>query len=106
MIALEKVKQIAEEARGADFDSAPPDEGWKQIAGFFGFPVEFEAPGGPKILGNVATFRYFRSRQTICFQGLGDFRAYKAAPVLDRKLTFRGSRLRFSRPRGAGSLTG
>jgi membrane associated rhomboid family serine protease/Zn-finger nucleic acid-binding protein len=43
-IAMEKVKQLAEEARGTDFDSAPPDEGWKQIAGFFGVPVEFEAP--------------------------------------------------------------
>ena len=39
-----KSKQIAEEARGTDFDSAPPDEAWKQIAGFFGLPVEFEAP--------------------------------------------------------------
>src|SRR5438094_1609582 len=44
LIAIEKVKQIAEEARGTDFDSAPPDEAWKQIAGFFGLPVEFEAP--------------------------------------------------------------
>jgi Zn-finger nucleic acid-binding protein len=44
LIAIEKVRQIAEEARGTDFDSAPPDEGWKQIAGFFGVPVEFEAP--------------------------------------------------------------
>lgn len=43
-IAIEKIKQIAEEARGTDFDSAPPDEAWKQIAGFFGLPVEFEAP--------------------------------------------------------------
>src|SRR5206468_1288276 len=44
LIAIEKVKQIAEEAHGTDFDSAPPDEAWKQIAGFFGLPVEFEAP--------------------------------------------------------------
>jgi len=43
LIAMEKVKQIAEEARGSDFDSAPPDEAWKQIAGFVGLPVEFEA---------------------------------------------------------------
>jgi Uncharacterized membrane protein (homolog of Drosophila rhomboid) len=43
LIAIERVKQIAEEARGADFDSAPPDEAWKQIAGFFGLPVEFKA---------------------------------------------------------------
>jgi Zn-finger nucleic acid-binding protein len=32
LIATEKVKQIAEEARGADFYGAPPDEAWKQIA--------------------------------------------------------------------------
>jgi membrane associated rhomboid family serine protease/Zn-finger nucleic acid-binding protein len=44
LIAMAKMKQIAEEARGSDFDSAPPDDGWKQIAGFFGLPIEFEAP--------------------------------------------------------------
>jgi membrane associated rhomboid family serine protease/Zn-finger nucleic acid-binding protein len=44
LIAMEKVKQLAEEARGTDFDSTPPDERWKQIAGFFGVPVELEAP--------------------------------------------------------------
>lgn len=44
MIALEKIKQIAEEARGPDFDSEPPDEWWKQIAAFFGLPVEFDTP--------------------------------------------------------------
>ena len=44
LIAMEKVKQIAEEARGTDVDSAPPDEGWKQIAAFLGFPVELGAP--------------------------------------------------------------
>ena len=43
-IALAKVEQLAEQARGSDFDSAPPDEWWKSIAGFFGMPVEFEAP--------------------------------------------------------------
>lgn len=43
-IALAKVKLLAEEARGSDFDSAAPDERWKQIAGFFGMPVEFDAP--------------------------------------------------------------
>jgi membrane associated rhomboid family serine protease/Zn-finger nucleic acid-binding protein len=44
LLAIEKVKQLAEQARGSDFDSAPPDEHWQQIAGFFGFPVEFDAP--------------------------------------------------------------
>jgi membrane associated rhomboid family serine protease/Zn-finger nucleic acid-binding protein len=44
VLAMEKVKELAEEARGSDFDSAPPDEQWKTIAGFFGFPVEFDAP--------------------------------------------------------------
>src|SRR5919106_188014 len=43
LIAIEKVKQLAEEARGSDFDSAPPDESWKQIAAFFGMPIEFDA---------------------------------------------------------------
>lgn len=44
LIAIEKVKALAEEARGSDLDSAPPDERWKQIAAFFGMPVEFDAP--------------------------------------------------------------
>ena len=44
ILAMEKVKRLAEEAQGSDFDSAPPDEQWKTIAGFFGFPVEFDAP--------------------------------------------------------------
>ena len=43
-IALAKVQQLAEQARGSDFDSAAPDEWWKSIAAFFGMPVEFEAP--------------------------------------------------------------
>jgi len=44
VIALAKVQQLAEQARGSDFDSAPPDEWWKSIAAFFGMPVEFDAP--------------------------------------------------------------
>jgi membrane associated rhomboid family serine protease/Zn-finger nucleic acid-binding protein len=43
-IALAKVQQLAEQARGPDFDSAPPDEWWKSIAAFFGMPAEFDAP--------------------------------------------------------------
>src|SRR6266487_3193720 len=42
-IALAKVEQLAEQARGTDFDSSPPDEWWKTIAGFLGMPVEFDA---------------------------------------------------------------
>ena len=34
-IALAKVQQLAEQARGPDFDSAPPDEWWKSIGAFF-----------------------------------------------------------------------
>ena len=43
-IALAKVQQLAEQARGPDFDSAPPDEWWKSIAAFLGLPVEFDEP--------------------------------------------------------------
>src|SRR5207248_8223267 len=43
-IALARVQQLAEQARGTDFDSAPPDEWWKSIAAFLGMPVEFDAP--------------------------------------------------------------
>ena len=43
-LALAKVQQLAEEARGSDFDSAPPHERWKSIAAFFGLPVEFDEP--------------------------------------------------------------
>src|SRR5438477_10117993 len=41
-IALLQVKELAEEARGPDFDSSPPDEFWKSIAAFLGLPVEFD----------------------------------------------------------------
>jgi len=44
LIAIEKVKAIAERARGSDFDSEPPDTWWQWIAGFCGMPVEFDAP--------------------------------------------------------------
>jgi hypothetical protein len=31
-------------AEGRIFDSAAPEESWKQIAAFLGMPVEFDAP--------------------------------------------------------------
>jgi membrane associated rhomboid family serine protease/Zn-finger nucleic acid-binding protein len=43
-IALARVQQLAEQARGPDFDSAPPDQRWKSIAAFLGLPVEFDPP--------------------------------------------------------------
>lgn len=43
-IAMLKVKRIADEAEGSGFASAAPPEWWKQIAAFFGVPVEFDAP--------------------------------------------------------------
>ena len=42
-IAMAKVQQLAEQARGTDFDSSPPDEWWKEIAAFLGMPIEFDA---------------------------------------------------------------
>ena len=42
-IATLKVQELAEQARGTDFDSAPADEPWKQIAAFLGMPIEFDA---------------------------------------------------------------
>jgi membrane associated rhomboid family serine protease len=44
ILALARVEQIAKDAEGPDFDSAPPDEWWKGIAVAFGIPVEFDAP--------------------------------------------------------------
>lgn len=43
-IAMLEVKRLADAAEGSDFDSEPPDEWWKQVAAFFGVPVEFDAP--------------------------------------------------------------
>jgi Zn-finger nucleic acid-binding protein len=37
-IAMLKVQELGEQARGTDFDSASPDEQWKQIAAFLGMP--------------------------------------------------------------------
>jgi len=42
MLAVAEVERLAKEAEGPDFDSAPPDEWWKQIAAFLGVPVEFD----------------------------------------------------------------
>src|SRR6266487_3123463 len=43
MLAVAEVERLAKEAEGPDFDSAPPDEWWKQIAAFLGVPVELDA---------------------------------------------------------------
>lgn len=43
-IAMLEVKRIADQAEGSDFASEAPNEWWKQIAAFFGVPVEFDAP--------------------------------------------------------------
>lgn len=43
-IAMLEVERIAHEAEGSDFESEAPAEWWKQIAAFFGVPVEFDAP--------------------------------------------------------------
>jgi membrane associated rhomboid family serine protease/Zn-finger nucleic acid-binding protein len=43
ILALARVEQLAKEAEGSDFDSAAPDESWKQIAALLGMPVEFDA---------------------------------------------------------------
>ena len=40
LLAVAKVQELAEEARGTDFDSSPPDEFWKSIAAFCGLPIE------------------------------------------------------------------
>jgi len=53
-IAMAKVEQLAEQARGTDFDSSPPDEWWKGIAGFLGMPIEFDAM--PQARGPWATW--------------------------------------------------
>lgn len=42
MLAMAEVERLSKQAEGSDFDSAPPEESWKQIAGFFGMPVEFD----------------------------------------------------------------
>ena len=41
-LAIAEVERLAKQAEGSDFDSAPPDESWKQIAAFLGLPVEFD----------------------------------------------------------------
>jgi hypothetical protein len=61
LLAIEKVKQIAEEARGADFDSAPPDEGWKQIAGFSGLPDPVAGMVGFHLADFVSNHRGYRT---------------------------------------------
>jgi membrane associated rhomboid family serine protease/Zn-finger nucleic acid-binding protein len=44
MLAIAEVERLSKQAEGSEFDSAAPDESWKQIAAFLGMPVEFDAP--------------------------------------------------------------
>jgi len=44
MLAMAEVERLSKQAEGSDFDSAAPEESWKQIAAFLGMPVEFEEP--------------------------------------------------------------
>jgi membrane associated rhomboid family serine protease/Zn-finger nucleic acid-binding protein len=44
MLAIAEVERLAKQAEGSDLDSTAPEESWKQIAGFLGMPVEFDAP--------------------------------------------------------------
>lgn len=44
MLAIAEVERLSKQAEGSDFDSAAPEESWKQIAAFLGMPVEFDAP--------------------------------------------------------------
>jgi membrane associated rhomboid family serine protease/Zn-finger nucleic acid-binding protein len=44
MLAIAEVERLSKQAQGPDFDSAAPEESWKQIAAFLGMPVEFDAP--------------------------------------------------------------
>ena len=44
MLAIAEVERLSKQAEGSEFNSAAPDESWKQIAAFLGMPVEFDAP--------------------------------------------------------------
>ena len=80
MLAIAKVEQLAKEAEGPDFDSAPPDETWKQIAAFLGVPVEFDSmprarrPWATWVLGaliiGVSLFAFTQLREIVMQFGL------------------------------------
>ena len=48
LLAAAEVERLSKQAEGSDFDSAAPEELWKQIAAFVGLPVEFDAPEEPR----------------------------------------------------------
>jgi membrane associated rhomboid family serine protease/Zn-finger nucleic acid-binding protein len=80
MLAMAEVERLAKEAEGSDFDSAPPNEGWKQIAAFLGVPVEFDTvpharrPWATWLLGTliiaVSVFAFTRLHQMVMQFGL------------------------------------
>ena len=80
MLAIAKVEQLAKEAEGPDFDSAPPDETWKQIAAFLGVPVKLDSmprarrPWATWVLGaviiGVSLFAFTRLREMVMQFGL------------------------------------
>ncbi len=43
MLAIAELERLSRQAEGADLGSGAPQESWKQIAGFLGMPVEFDA---------------------------------------------------------------
>jgi Zn-finger nucleic acid-binding protein len=75
-----KVQQLAEQARGADFDSAAPDEWWKSIAAFLGMPVEFDAPAQKRrpvmtwflagLIVTASVHSFFHLQEAVQFFGL------------------------------------
>src|SRR4029453_15852918 len=44
MPAIAEGERLSKQGEGSEFDSAAPDESWKQIAAFLGMPVEFDTP--------------------------------------------------------------
>jgi membrane associated rhomboid family serine protease/Zn-finger nucleic acid-binding protein len=72
MLAMAEVERLSKQAEGSDFDSAAPDELWKQIAACFGLPVEFDEPEEQRkpwttwllsaaiICASVVAFRHLR----------------------------------------------
>ncbi len=80
MLAIAEVERLAKEAEDSDFDSAPPDESWKQIAAFLGVPVEFDTvphtrrPWATWLLGTViiaaSLFAFTRLHEIVTEFGL------------------------------------
>jgi Zn-finger nucleic acid-binding protein len=68
MLTLAEVERLAQKAEGPDFDSAAPEESWKQVAALLGMPVNSMHQKSNEGVGNMAAFSSLFAQVFLRFQ--------------------------------------